>query len=117
MTRVDAVSSSHILQVGGAYWTSRVLLSAVQFGVFTELAQAGPLSMDALQTRLNLKPRGTREFLDALVSLGFLERTPGGLYGNTPEADVYLDASKPSYVGQQLEKANERLHSFIELLN
>jgi precorrin-6B methylase 2 len=45
------------------------------------------------------------------VALGFLNRT-GGRYANTPEADLFLDTKKPSYVGGILEMANRRLYPF-----
>jgi hypothetical protein len=35
-----------------------------------------------------------------------------GLYSNTPEADLFLDRMKPSYVGGLLEMANARLYPF-----
>jgi DNA-binding IclR family transcriptional regulator len=54
----------------------------VELGLFTELA-TGPLSGDQLTERLQLHPRSARDFLDALVSLGMLEREDG-LYRNTP---------------------------------
>jgi O-methyltransferase len=45
-----------------------------------------------------LQPRGTTDWLDALVSLGMLERD-GDLYANTAATDLYLDRAKPTYVG------------------
>ena len=63
-----------ILQLGLGFWASKALLSAVELGVFTTLA-AGPLTGEALMANLGLQPRGTIDFLDALVSLGMLERS------------------------------------------
>jgi hypothetical protein len=99
-----------ILQLGLGFWGPKTLLSAVELGVFTELAK-GPADLDALTGRLSLHPRGARDFLDTLVSLGMLERTGSG-YANTPEADRFLDRAKPSYVGGLLEMANARLYGF-----
>lgn len=100
----------HILQTGLAFWASKSLLSAVEMGVFTELAK-GPEQYDRLAGRLGLHPRSSRDFLDTLVALGFLVRT-GDTYSNTPETDLFLDRSKPSYVGGILEMANARLFGF-----
>ncbi|MHC5541528.1 methyltransferase, partial [Singulisphaera rosea] len=61
--------------------------------------------------RLGLHPRAARDFLDALVALGMLERTDG-VYANTPESATFLDRDKPSYVGGMLEMANSRLYGF-----
>jgi len=100
----------HILQIGLGFWASKTLLSAVEMGVFTELA-TGPEQFDRLAGRLGLHPRSARDFMDTLVALGFLART-GDTYSNTPEADLFLDRKKPSYVGGILEMANTRLFGF-----
>jgi hypothetical protein len=103
-------SPDQILQVGLGFWASKTLLSAVELGVFTELARH-PLELRELQGRLGLHPRSARDFFDALVALGFLERT-GDLYRNTPATDLYLDKRKPSYIGGVLEMSNHRLYPF-----
>ena len=99
-----------ILQVGLGFWASKALLSAVEMELFTELAKH-PEDLATLQARLNLHPRSARDFLDALVSLKFLERRDGRYY-NTPSTDFSLDKRKPSYIGGILEMANSRLYPF-----
>jgi SAM-dependent methyltransferase len=106
----DAFTPEKILQLGLGFWGSKTLLSAVELGVFTELAD-GPLAGEELAARLGLHPRGRWDFLDALVALGMLEREDGE-YRNTPESELFLDRSKPSYVGGLLEMANARLYPF-----
>ena len=96
-----------ILQVGLGFWPSKVLLSAVEMELFTDLAK-GPQSLESIQGRHGLHPRSARDFLDALVALGFLLRA-GGEYSNTPATDTFLDKHKPSYIGGVLEMANQRL--------
>jgi O-methyltransferase domain/Dimerisation domain len=100
-----------IMQLGTAFWGSKTLLSAVELELFTELAAAGPLDVEALRGRLGLHPRGARDFFDALVALGMLARDEEG-YRNTPATDLFLDKGKPSYVGGLLEMANARLFGF-----
>src|SRR6187402_2782193 len=104
------ISPDHILQTGFAFWSSKTLLSAVEMDVFTELAKH-PGDLATLQGRLGLHPRGARDFLDALVALGFLQREDG-VYRNTDETDTFLDKNKPSYIGGILEMANHRLYPF-----
>ena len=99
-----------ILQTGLAFWASKTLLSAIEIGLFTELSR-GPEAYEPLSGRLGLHPRSARDFLDALVALGFLTRS-GDRYANTPETDLFLDRAKPSYVGGILEMANHRLYPF-----
>jgi hypothetical protein len=101
-------SPEAILQVGMGFWASKVLLSAVEMELFTDLAK-GPQSLDSLQGRMGLHPRSARDFLDALVALGFLARADGK-YSNTPATDLFLDKHKPSYIGGILEMANHRLY-------
>src|SRR3990172_2709786 len=105
-----AVSPERIMQLGLGFWASKVLLSAVEMEVFTELGKH-PVDLETLQGRLGLHPRSARDFLDALVALGMLERTDGK-YRNTPHADFFLDKKKPSYIGGILEMANKRLYGF-----
>ena len=104
------LSPEKILQTGLAFWASKTLLSAVDLGVFSVLAN-GPLSLDGLREKLRLHPRSAQDFFDCLVALGFLARD-AGVYSNTPETNLFLDRHKPSYVGGILEMANHRLYPF-----
>ena len=106
----NVATPERILQLGLGFWGSKALLSAVEVGLFTELAK-GPTSGERLARALELHPRSAHDFFDALVALGMLERKDG-LYSNTPEADVFLDRIKPSYIGGLLEMANARLYPF-----
>ena len=105
-TTVSAPNPEHILQVGLGFWPSKILLSAVEMEVFTELAKH-PEDLGELTGRLGLHPRSARDFLDALVALGFLQRHDG-IYSNTPATDLFLDKKKPSYIGGVLEMCNHR---------
>src|SRR5687767_2689661 len=104
------LTPERILQTGMAFWASKTLLSAVELEVFTVLARQ-PADLAALQSRLGLHPRSSRDLFDALVALGFLERRDG-VYQNTPETGLFLDKAKPSYIGGILEMANSRLYPF-----
>jgi hypothetical protein len=98
------------MQLGFGFWGSKTLLSAVELDLFSLLAK-GPLDAKSLADRLKLHPRSARDFFDALVALGMLNRE-GDRYANTPETGLYLDKAKPSYVGGMLEMANARLYPF-----
>ena len=106
----QVLSPEGVLQLGLGFWASKVLLSAVELELFTELAKR-PATCDELRVPLGLQPRGCDDFLDALVSLGMLDRQ-AGVYRNAPEADMFLDKNKPSYAGGLLEMANARLYPF-----
>jgi O-methyltransferase domain/Dimerisation domain len=104
------VTPDRLWQIGIGFWSSKTLLSAVELGVFTELAKA-PGDIADLSRRLGLHERGARDFLDALLALGLLEREDG-IYRNTQETDLFLDRAKPSYVGGLFEMFNARLYRF-----
>jgi len=110
----EPVTPQKILETGFAFWPSKVLLTAVELGVFTTL---GPRSMDAAELGrvLDLHPRGTLDFFDTLVALKFLERDGDGplaKYRNTPATAQFLDRRQPGYVGGMLEMLNARLFGY-----
>src|SRR5262245_26992741 len=106
----DSLSPAAIIQLGVGFWGPKTLLSAVELGIFTELAKQ-PLDAEALRLRVRLHPRSARDFFDALVALGMLEKR-GGVYANTPETGFFLDRAKASYIGGFLEMASARLYPF-----
>ncbi len=107
---VSAATPQHIMQLGLGFWASKTVLSAVELGVFSTLADA-PADLPTVQRKLALHQRSARDFLDALVALKLLERE-NGVYRNTADTDLFLDRAKPSYVGGFLEMANARLYGF-----
>ncbi len=105
---------SPILQTAFAFWSSKVLLTAVEFGVFTKLAQRRITGAE-LGAELGLHPRSISDFFDALVAMKFLDREgdgPSAKYFNTPAGALYLDRDSPRYVGGILVMLNERLFKF-----
>jgi hypothetical protein len=107
--QATAPTPDAIMELGFAFWGSKTLLSAVELGLFSTLASARALDAEALRERLGLHPRSARDFFDALVALGMLEREDG-LYRNTPATELFLDRSKPSYVGALLEISSTSLY-------
>ena len=103
-----------ILQIGMGFFASKALLSAVELGLFTQLRDGG-LTADEISERLGLHERSRCDFLDALVSLGLLDRDgngAGSVYRNTPDTGLFLDKQSPAYLGGILEMANARLYGF-----
>src|SRR5881396_1870863 len=98
------VTPDAIMQLGFGFWGSKTLLSAIELGVFSELAGADGLDGETLRDRLGLHPRSATDFFDALVALGMLEREDGR-YANTPATELFLDRAKPSYIGGLMEMA------------
>ena len=111
-----------ILQTAFGFWSSKVLLSAVEMSVFTVLRDR-KLTGAELAGEIGLHPRGIDDFFDALVAMKFLERDgdsesvsrAGGAaarYFNTPLTALYLDRNSPRYIGGILEMLNGRLFKF-----
>ncbi|MDX1579166.1 MAG: methyltransferase [Gemmatimonadota bacterium] len=110
----DAVNPGHIMETATGFWSSKVLLTAVEFDLFSTLGD-GRMTADELGETLGIHPRGRYDFFDALVALGFLDREgdgPEGRYGNTPETAAFLDKSSPRYIGGMAEMLNSRLFGF-----
>lgn len=105
---------SHIMQTSTAFWASKVLLTAVEFDLFSTLGD-GAMTAAELGETLGVHPRGRYDFFDALVALKFLDREadgPDGRYRNTPETAAFLDKKSPTYIGGMPEMLNARLFGF-----
>ncbi len=103
-----------ILQTAFSFWSSKVLLTAVELGVFTQLADRR-LAGAELGAELKLHPRAIADFFDALVAMKFLNREgdgPHAKYFNTPEGALFLDQKSPRYIGGILAMLNARLFKF-----
>jgi hypothetical protein len=107
----EGLAPDAIMQLGVGFWGSKTLLSAVELRLFGTLSESGPLDCEQLREQLDLHPRSARDFFDALVALGMLDRSEGK-YSNTAETDLFLDPAKPTYMGGVLEMANARLYTF-----
>ena len=108
---------ANIMQIGTGFWASKILLSAVNFELFTHLAAKKSLSGAEIKSLLNLKStdRNVYDFLDSLLAFGFLTREgilETARYSNSPDTDFFLDKKKPSYIGGILEMMNHRLYNF-----
>jgi hypothetical protein len=96
-----------VTDLGSAFCSAKLLLTALELSVFTVLHGA-PAGEPELREQLGLHRRGARNFLDALVALGLLERT-GEQYHNSEVADRHL-VRGPSYRGGFLEGADHVLY-------
>ncbi|HEX5151455.1 MAG TPA: methyltransferase [Parafilimonas sp.] len=112
---------SKIMQTGMGFFESKSLLAAIKFGVFTLLANNRKMKGTEIKASLGLQTtdRHVFDWLDALTSLGFLERDNvlnEAVYSNSPDTEIFLDKNKFSYIGGLLEMCNNRLYNFWGLL-
>ncbi len=108
------ITPDAILQTAFGFWSSKVLLTAVEFDLFTKLGERR-LTGQELGKELDLHPRGIADFLDALVAMRFLEREGNGAdakYLNTAAGTLYLDRNSPRYVGGIMAMLNARLFRY-----
>ena len=103
----ECPQADRLLQIGSAYRQAKVLLSAVELGVFSALA-TGPCDAASLANRTQVHSRAACDFFDALVAMGLLTRDDEGRYRNTEESDHYLDRAKPTYLGASFDQYNRR---------
>ena len=107
-------NSASILQTAFSFWGSKVLLTAVELGLFTTLS-GHRLTGTELGRALQFHPRANPDFFDALVAMKFLDREgdgPESQYFNTLEGAMFLDAASPRYIGGILVMLNARLFKF-----
>ena len=109
-------SPAFIMQIGSGFWASKILLTAVNFHLFTHLAK-GAMSAQQIKSLFNFKctDRNLYDFLDTLTGFGFLNREgllENAKYSNSIDTDTFLDTNKPSYIGGMLEMMNNRLYGF-----
>jgi hypothetical protein len=92
---------SHIMHTSTAFWASKVLLTAIEFDLFSTLG-AGAMTATEPGEALGIRRRARNDFFDALVALGFLQREgdgEAGRYRNTPETDAFLNKTSEDYLG------------------
>jgi len=116
-TQTKQPSPESIMQIGTGFWASKILLTAVNFQLFTRLAEKKAMSAQQIKTLLdfNCTDRNVYDFLDALTGFGFLYREgilETALYSNSINTDTFLDKNKLSYIGGILEMMNNRLYRF-----
>lgn len=110
-------SPENIMKIGTGFWASKVLLAAVNFELFTLLAEKKSMSAQQIKQALSLNctHRNVYDFLDTLTGLGFLQRDgvmETASYSNSANTEMFLDKKKPSYIGGMLKMLNNRLYQF-----
>jgi hypothetical protein len=114
MPNEPAITPASILQTAFSFWSAKVLLTAVEFDVFSKLGTQR-LTGAELGRELDLHARAVPDFFDALVAMGFLNRDGDGSsarYFNTDQGAVFLDRNSPRYVGGILVMLNTRLFKY-----
>jgi hypothetical protein len=93
----DTDTTRHLLRVAAGFQHVRLLLSAMEQGVFAELGR-GPRSSQRLRAALPALGEDPQQFLDALVVAGLLGREGSGnsaVYANTRDGARFLGTAFP----------------------
>lgn len=86
-----------IREFASSFQKSRILLSAFELDIFTNLHESGT-SNSQVADKLSLNEHACERLLNALVSLGFLKKQKN-LFFNTPESFSFLSKKSPDYMG------------------
>ena len=99
MSEQTQVTPEGIIQLGLGFWASKTLLSAVGLGLFSVLAESGPLEARELRARLELHRAQRHATSSTRWWRSGCSSATDGRYSNTPATDLFLDRAKPSYTG------------------
>jgi hypothetical protein len=91
------MDANTIREIASSFQKSRILLTGFELDIFTNIDDAG-ISGPQLAARLNLDENACERLLNALVSLGFLNKE-NGLFFNTPESSTLLSKNSPAFLG------------------
>jgi|SRR5579859_336983 len=92
-THTETAAPDRILGLANGFWVSQVMSAAAHYKFFTLIAQ-GHRTADAVAHAARTDPRGTRMVLDALASVGVIEKRRDG-YALTPDAELFLVEGRP----------------------
>ncbi len=96
--RTPDPDADFIRQTASAFQRSRILLTAFDLGIFTELSK-GPASAAYVAAEAKADERAVDRLLCALCVLGLVEKKDG-LYANAPAAAAYLVKGGERYMGE-----------------
>jgi SAM-dependent methyltransferase len=109
--RCDA--AAELMGLAGGYQAARVVLAAVEVGVFEALAES-PRPADDLAAHLGLQPAATRRLLEALAGLGLLAHE-GDRYAVADRFAGCLTPGRPGYIGDILGHHASLWYAWSEL--
>lgn len=96
---------SQIFQLATAYWGSSILLTANRLRLFSIIGKDEKAASEIAE-RLGAVLHYTEMFLNACVSLGFLEKV-NGRFKNSPLSEGFLIEGGQSYLGDALKYSDD----------
>jgi SAM-dependent methyltransferase len=100
----EITTPGELIEMVNAFRISKIILSAYELGLFTILENL-TLTSDEVAKTLKMNRRSTDRFMNALVSIGLLNKV-NFQFSNTPFSAKYLVKGKPFY----LEGLSHQVH-------
>jgi hypothetical protein len=109
-SRPDTV---RLQRISKAFWESAALMSAIELGVFTALAE-GHNTIEAAASAMSIEPINAERLLVAITAMELVVRD-GETFTNAPDVDRFLVAGQPSYAGPWMLFGKPRWQDWGEL--
>ena len=97
MAERQRLNTVRLQRISKAFWESAALMSAVELGVFTAIAN-GANTIESCAAAVDIDPLNAERLLTALAAMQLLARN-GDAFSNAPDVDRFLVAGKPTYAG------------------
>ena len=111
--KTDYAAIGAIQSVASGYRQGIILQTGIQLNVFHALSEK-ELTAIQIAKIIGTESRATELFLNALVSLGYLDKREGK-YKNAPDAEKYLVLGRPHYIGDMLRHDYHLIQRWINL--
>lgn len=97
-----------VMEIVAGYWQTKMLIAAVELGVFERLSRCSATSSQ-IAGDLGLAPMATNDLLAGLTHLGLLT-CESKVFANTPVAEAFLVPGRPAYLGGYLRFCDRELN-------
>lgn len=112
---IEEPNPGKIFETTFAFTTTRVLVAAVDIGLFTHIAN-GHHTVAEIAKKADASERGVEIILNGLASLDFLTKS-NDTYNLTPLSEKFLVKGKPSYFGDFVQHVDGLWESWSHLTN
>jgi ubiquinone/menaquinone biosynthesis C-methylase UbiE len=102
------VTPERIRQFSFGFAPTLLIEAGVRHRIF-DVLDTGPRTVEEVSTETGASRRGLRAVMNALVGLNFLAKDSQGRYTLTPESEMFLVSSKPSFQGGLFRHVSRQL--------
>ena len=99
--KVDLSRAEKFINEAHGLWKAQVMSSASELAIFDYLEEDGnrPKTLKEVCDACKINCLRPHDFMDALVSMGYIEKTEDGKYYNNEDGSNFLVRSSPYYIG------------------